>query len=225
MSKILISGCGISYSKQERPTWVNVLKICGADIDDRAGPAISNQLILDSMIDAVVNNKYHQAVCQLTSMGKLDVEINNSQRKEELVDKDTIRNFMHNGYWPSSSSSEHPSKKLYYQYLYSPTLEENNLIYKWMLLEKICNEKDIKLHTILGYGIKWTNTLYKQIKTNFNFKIYNMYKNGELYKHHDHSLGEGNTVPNKHFAIWLANYINDNFLKLKIKEKLKKFYV
>lgn len=225
MSKILISGCGISWSMQERPTWTNVLKICGADIDDRAGPAIGNQLILDNMLEAVIHNEYDQAVCQLTSVKKLDVEINTDERKTELVDKDSIRNFMWNGFWPSSHSSEHLSKKLYYQYLYSPLLEENNLIYKWMLLEKICNEKNIKLHTILGYDIKWANILHKQIKTDFDFKIYEAYKNGDLYKYHDHGLGEKNTVPNKHFAIWLASYINNNFLKLKIEEKLKKFYV
>lgn len=223
MSKILISGCGISWSSQERPTWVNVLKICGADIDDLAGPAISNQLILDNMINAVINNNYDQAICQLTTMGKLDVEINNQERREELVKKDSVRNFTYNNYWPSSVSSEHLSKKLYYQYLYSPTLEENNLIYKWMLLDKICEEKNIKLHTVLGYEILWSNTLHTKIKTDFNFKIYEFYKQHDLYKYHDHSLGIKNTVPNKHFAVWLAKYINNNFLKLEIKEKLKKF--
>jgi hypothetical protein len=224
MSKILISGCGISWSLQERPTWVNVLKICGANIDDRAGPAISNQLILDNMIDAVINNSYDQAICQLTSMGKLDVEINNQERNEELVKKDSIRNFTYNNYWPSSVSSEHLSKKLYYQYLYSPTLEENNLIFKWMLLDKICEEKNIKLHTILGYEIKWVNPLHTIIKakTDFNFKIYESYKQNNLYKYHDHSLGIKNTVPNKKFAVWLAKYINNNLLKLDL-EKLKKF--
>lgn len=223
MSKILVSGCGISWSSQERPTWVNVLKICGANVDDRAGPAISNQLILDNMISAVIENNYDQAICQLTSMGKLDVEINNKERNAELVEKDSIRNFTYNNYWPSSNSSEHPSKKLYYQYLYSPKLEENNLIHKWMLLEKICEEKDIRLHTILGYEITWTNTLHTKIKTDFNFKIYPCYEQNDLYKYHDHSLGSQNTVPNKKFAIWLAKYINSNFLKLALEEKLKKF--
>jgi hypothetical protein len=223
MSKILISGCGISWSLQDRPTWVNVLKICGVDIDDQAGPAISNQLILDNMISAVINNNYNQAICQLTSMGKLDVEITNQERNEELVEKDTIRNFTFNNYWPSSVSSEHLSKKLYYQYLYSPTLEENNLIYKWMLLDKICTEKNIKLHTILGYEMGWTNPLHAKIKTDFNFKIYEFYKQHDLYKYHDHMLGIKNNVPNKNFAVWLAKYINNNFLKLEIEKKLKKF--
>ena len=49
MSKILTSGCGLSWSKQDRPTWVNVLKLCGVEIDDQAGPAISNQLILNNI--------------------------------------------------------------------------------------------------------------------------------------------------------------------------------
>ena len=82
MSKILISGCGLTWSQQERPTWVKVLKICDVDIDDQAGPAISNQLILNNMIESVMNNDYAQAVCQLTSTMKLEVELTNDKRKE-----------------------------------------------------------------------------------------------------------------------------------------------
>ena len=81
MSKILISGCGMSWSSQERPTWVNVLKLCGVDIEDRAGPAISNQLILNKMLESVMDNNYSQAICQLTSIKKLDVELINDERK------------------------------------------------------------------------------------------------------------------------------------------------
>jgi hypothetical protein len=92
-----------------------------------------------------------------------------------------------------------------------------------MLLKRICEEKNIKLHTVLGYKINWINPLHKQIKTNFDFKIYEFYEKSDLYKYHDHSLGGKNTVPNKQFAIWLAKYINNNFLKLEIREKLKKF--
>lgn len=221
MSKILISGCGISWSSQERPTWVSVLKICGLDIDDRAGPAISNQLILDQLIEAVMDKQYDQVICQLTSMGKLDIEIINDIRKKELVDPDSIRNFIYKNYWPSSYSEEHLSKKLYYEYLHSPTLEENNLIHKWMLLDRLCQVKNTKLHTVLGYAINWQNHQYKNIKTNFNFKIYEYYKQSEFYKYHDHGLG--NTVPNKNFAVWFAKYVNKNFLTLDIEEKLKRF--
>ena len=93
VSKILISGCGISWSGQERPTWVNVLKLCGVDVDDQAGPAISNQLILNNMIESVIDNSYYnQAICQLTSTKKLDIELTNQQR-EDVAKQDTIRNF------------------------------------------------------------------------------------------------------------------------------------
>ena len=74
MSKILTSGCGLSWSKQDRPTWVNVLKLCGVEIDDQAGPAISNQLILNNMIECVMKNYYSQAIRLLTGTKKLDIE-------------------------------------------------------------------------------------------------------------------------------------------------------
>ena len=92
MSKILVSGCGLTWSKQERPTWVNVLKLCGVNIDDQAGPAISNQLILNNMIESVMDNDYKQAICQLTGTKKLDIELTNEQRKK-VAKQDTIRNF------------------------------------------------------------------------------------------------------------------------------------
>ena len=223
MSKILISGCGISWSKQERPTWVNVLELCGVDIDDQAGPAISNQLILNNMIESVMNNDYVQAICQLTSTMKLDVELTNEQRKK-VVEQDTIRNFTYNNYWPSSSSAEHNSKKLYYEYLYSPTIEQSDIIYKWLLLKKLCNEKNIKLHTVLGYKIRWTNQKYNLIDTNHDYYIWNDYTLGQYYALHDHSVGEKNTVPNKYFHIHLAKKFNNDFLHLPIDAKLEKFH-
>jgi len=35
----------MSYSKQEKPSWVKVLKICGLNIVDVGGPAVSNEWI------------------------------------------------------------------------------------------------------------------------------------------------------------------------------------
>ena len=223
MSKILISGCGMSWSSQERPTWVNVLKLCGVDIEDRAGPAISNQLILNKMLESVTDNNYSQEICQLTSIKKLDVELINDERKA-LVENDTIRNFTCDGYWPSSVSEEHESKKLYYKYLYSPAIEQSDIVYKWMLLKKHCDEKNIKLHTVLGYTIEWTNQKYKLIDTNHDYCIWNDYILGEYYALHDHSLGEKNTVPNKYFHVYLARKFNNDFLDLPIEEKLEKFH-
>ena len=223
MSKILISGCGLSWSQQERPTWVKVLRICGVDIDDQAGPAISNQLILNNMIESVMDNDYSQAVCQLTSRMKLDVELTNDKRKE-VAGQDSIRNFTYKNYWPSSHSEDHESKRLYYEYLHSPSMEESDIIYKWMLLKKLCNQKDIKLHTVLGYGISWKNKNYKVIDTDHEYCIWNDYTTGEYWKSHDHSQGEKNTVPNKHFHLHLARKFNREFLKLDIEDKLQKFH-
>jgi hypothetical protein len=223
MSKILISGCGLSWSKQERPTWSKVIKLCGVDIDDQAGPAISNQMILNNMIESVMDNDYDQAICQLTSAGKLDVELTSKQR-QKMMEDDTIRNFVYKNHWPSSVSDDHDSKKLYYEYLYSPKIEQSDIIYKWLLLERLCREKGIVLHTIMGYSIQWTNQRYKLIKADHNYNVYDDYKNGDTYKDHDHSMGEKNTVPNKYFQVYLAKKINDEMLKLPISEKLKKFH-
>lgn len=222
MSKILISGCGLSWSRQERPTWVNVLRLCGVDIDDLAGPAISNQLILNSMIDSVLNNEYSQAICQLTATGKLDVEMTDD--RQHLVDNDPIRNFTHGGFWPSSNSTSHPSKKMYYEHLYSPKLEQSDIVYKWMLLKRLCDEKGIKLHTVYGYKIDWIERGWgEQIDTDPKYTIWDDYINGEHWRHHDHSKGVNNTVPNKHFMIHLAEKINEDFLHLAVDSKLRKF--
>ena len=223
MSKILISGCGMSWSKQERPTWCNVLKMCGVDIDDQAGPAISNQMILNSMIEGVLDNDYEQDVCQLSSTGKLDIELTDEQR-HSVMRQDTIRNFTHKGYWPSSASDEHESKKLFYRYLHSPTLEQSDIIYKWLLLDKLCKEKGIKLHTIFGYAIKWKTDRHTLIRAEHVYNIWDDYVNGKHYKQHDHSVGKKNTVPNKYFQIYLAKKINNEMLKLPISEKLERFH-
>lgn len=222
MSKILISGCGISWSGQHRPTWVNVLKICGADIDDHGGPAISNQTILNRMIEAVLDNDYDQAVCQLTGTGKLDVEINSDARRE-VMRSDSIRNFTHRGVWPSSSSEEHESKRMYYKYLHSPTAEQKDIIFKWSLLDRLCADKGTILHTVMGYKLDWLTGRHTLIRTDHDYSIYADYTQGEHYQHHDHSVGEKNTVPNKHFQIHLAKKINNEMLKLPIQDRLEKF--
>ena len=175
------------------------------------------------MIESVMNNNYSQAVCQLTSTKKLDIELTNEQRKK-VAEQDTIRNFTYKNYWPSSISAEHDSKKLYYEYLHSPSIEESDIIYKWLLLKKLCDEKNIKLHTVLGYSIGWGDQKYKLIDTNHDYDIWNDYTQGEYWKLHDDSLGEKNTVPNKYFMIYLARKFNNDFLDLPIEEKLEKFH-
>jgi hypothetical protein len=138
MSKILISGCGISWASQPKPTWVTVLKLCGVDIDDRAGPAISNQLILDSMIEAVVNNRYDHAVCQLTNMGKLDVEINSEKRKKDLVEK--LMSF-----GPKQLNFNHISRNN--TYCFNSINRISNLLFSnSMKLISFCNTVDIEIN-------------------------------------------------------------------------------
>jgi hypothetical protein len=223
MSKILISGCGMSWSKQEKPTWVNVLKICGADIDDRSGPAISNQLILNSMIEAIMEGEYSQAVCQLTATGKLDVELTNPQR-EKVKEADSTRNFKHGDYWPSSFSQDHLSKKLYYEYLHSPTIEQSDIIYKWMLLKRLCEDRNVKLHTILGYKIQWHQRYnHRLIETDHNWHIQEDYMNSEYYSLHDHTTKDNNPVPNKYYMVCLAKRLNTMYLNLPINDRLEKF--
>ena len=125
MSKILISGCGITFSG-ERPTWSKVLRIAGYDITDLSGPAISNQLILNQLLQELHCNKYDHVVCQLTSFGKLDVQLND--HNAWLKDNDSLRNFSYKGFWPSSLSNESKIKQMYYDYLYSPKLDEEDTL-------------------------------------------------------------------------------------------------
>lgn len=218
MSKILISGCGISFSG-ERPTWVKVLKISGLDITDLSGPAISNTLIVNQLLEEAYKNRYDHVICQLTALGKLDVELNTHNRW--LYEQDSLRNFSYKGYWPSSTSDEHFIKKNYYQYLYSPTLEIQDLIFKLLHLQDKCKESKTRLHIIQGYNIEWNNKLVEKINFDRNFNIYQMYKKSKHYLNHDYS--NFNTVPNKNFQIELARHICEKYLKISV-DKLNKFY-
>ena len=74
MSKILISGCGISFPG-ERPTWVKILELCKLNITDLSGPAISNYLILNQLLIELNKNSYTHCICQLTCSVKLDVQL------------------------------------------------------------------------------------------------------------------------------------------------------
>ena len=128
---------------------------------------------------------------------------------------DTVRNFSHKGYWPSSTSTEHESKQMYYKYLYSPYMEEQNIILKLLLLQKLCKETDTKLMLIQGYDLKWTNPLHSKLKLFKDFIIYDDYVSSKHYNGHEYGL-----VPSKEYMILLANKINDS---LKLNLPLEKF--
>ena len=147
MSKILTSGCGITFPG-ERPTWVNVLKICGLNVKDLSGPAISNTLILNQLITECNKNRYDYVICQLTSKKKLDIELNDHNKK--YMDGDPLRNFSYKGFWPSSVGADNDIKRMYYKYLYSPKLDEDDTILKLMLLQHICKQHQSELFIMQG---------------------------------------------------------------------------
>lgn len=202
--KFLISGCGMSWSKQEKKTWVNIFRAAGLRITDVGGPAVSNQWILNKAIIELYNSSYDTAIIQLTSLGKLDVEVD-SNRIAELVNTDSVRNFTHKGVWPSSASDDHVSKKLYYQWLFSPNLEIEDIVCKLLLLSILCKQKNIKLYVYQGYNILWSaeqKKLLDDVITD-STSLYDEYLNSVHYQFHD----DTNTVPNMSYQFSLAKMI------------------
>jgi hypothetical protein len=200
--KILVSGCGLSWSGQERKVWTNILKVAGIDIIDVGGPAVSNQWIFDQAFMTLLDNQdITDVVIQLTSLGKLDVEVN-PDRQLNLVESDSIRNFTYKGIWPSSASQEHLSKKLWYEFLYSPNLEQQELFCKLILLDHWCNTHDIKLTVVQGYHIPWTDTqkeIVASILYDINYIIWNAYEQSTSY-----ITDVYNSVPRIEFQFELA---------------------
>lgn len=219
--KILISGCGLSWSGQVKKTWVNVLKAVGADVVDVGGPAVSNQWILNSVAGHVLTNPVDTVIVQLTSLGKLDVEVN-PERLAELVEPDTLRNFTFKGIWPSSVSEEHPAKQLWQKWLYSPTLELQDIRIKLSLLKYFFNSKSIDFFVFLGYNIipEYMLQSFNGLLTMPEFIIYNDYMQSEFFEtdnaHNVH-------VPNIKYQIELARQIN-TVCKLGFCEKLNKLH-
>ena len=203
--KYLISGCGISFSGQERKTWVNILKVSGVNLVDVGGPAVSNQWILNKTTLELLDNQYDTVIIQLSSIGKLDVETSN-ERYNELIVNDSIRNFTYEGIWPSSVSADHLSKQLYYKWLYSPALETEDLVCKLVLLQDWCTQRNIDLYVFQGYAIPWTNKqkeLLSNIIYDLDTDLYSDYPNSEHYQFHDHK----NTVPCLSYQFVLAKMI------------------
>lgn len=219
---VLVSGCGISFGKGQLPTWIKVLKLCKVPIQDQTGPGITNDLICNLLIDNILSNEkeYTHVICQLTQFGKLDVELN--KNNIEIMRNDSLRNYSWMGYWPSSFSKDHVSKQLYYEFLYSPNIEQKNLAIKLILLEKICKEKNLPLLIILGTSLKLTDPLLDKLTClDLNFNIMDDYKQSKYYKFHNKE--QIAITPNKFYQIHLAQKINKTFLKFNIDKYIKKF--
>jgi hypothetical protein len=185
--KLLVSGCGISFGGQTARTWVNILSLAGADITDVGGPAVSNQWIINrAFLQLEADSDIRQAVIQLTAIGKLDVEINN-ERIKTLVEPDPIRNFTVDDVWPSSASTEHPSKQLWKQWLFSPKLEQQDVICKLRLLKHWCVMHDVKLTVIQGYRMLWDQDQQAQLASvinDLNYNIMDHYHSTDWYNSH-----------------------------------------
>ena len=203
--KVLVSGCGFSFGGQARKTWVNVLKSVGVRIVDVGGPAVSNQWILNqAFLKLLEDDSINQVILQLTSTGKLDVEVN-LQRQAELVDTDSLRNFTFRGIWPSSHSVDHESKRLYNQWLTSPGLETQDVFCKIMLLQDWCQSRRIEFTVMQAYDMPWTESQRSRLSSiiaNIADPLYDQYKRSEHYQHHDHP-GQ-NSVPCEQYQIDLA---------------------
>ena len=202
-NKILVSGCGFSWSGQEKKTWVNVLKSIGCDITDVGGPAVSNQWIINKAFTSLLSEKYNHVIIQLTSLGKLDVEVD-EQRIQELVNADSLRNFTVGNVWPSSHSKEHESKRLYNRWLSSPGLEVEELSCKLIMLDDWCARRGIPLIVLQGYTIPWKLPQAKSILYNKE-PLYDLYQHSSLYQFHDHD--NQNTVPCLQYHLSLAETI------------------
>ena len=219
MSKVLVSGCGITFSG-ERPTWTKVLWLSGVAMVDVSGPAISNYTILNNLLEQLYTQEdFSHVICQLTFMGKLDVQLQDNNRW--LMEQDSIRNFEFQGYWPSSNSMDDPVKRNWKDYLYSPKMEEQDIIFKLLLLQDLCILKKIPLMIVQGYPIQWTNPLIDCIQIS-DYIIYEAYKQDDSYYEDNHSLK--NNVPMKEFQIKLARKFNNMFLHMDL-PKLDKFNV
>lgn len=182
--KLLVSGCGITFSGQQAKTWVNILSLAGADIIDVSGPAVSNQWILNrAFLHMAGDSTIGQTVIQLTALNKLDVEIN-SERIATLVDPDPIRNFTVDDVWPSSASTEHESKRLWQQWLSSPGLERQDIMCKLLMLKHWCDTHGIDLVVVQGYDLFWNDDQRAQLSaviTDIDRNIMDDYRATEWY--------------------------------------------
>lgn len=205
--KLLVSGCGFSWSGQERKTWVNVLRSVGMNITDVGGPAVSNQWILNRAFEQLLAHRFDHVVIQITSIGKLDVEILDD-RFSVLVEPDTLRNFTVDGVWPSSHSREHEAKALYQDLLASPGLETQDLYCKLILLDHWCETHKIKLTVLQAYEIPWTAEQHaglSKIIHNINQPLYHEYRASEHYQLHD--TANHNAVPCLEYHCELAQIV------------------
>lgn len=220
--KILINGCGYTFWKQAKhKTWAKIFHLLPCCVVDISGPAVSNQWILDQTFFSLLeDDSITDVVLQLTSIGKLDVEVNDDRM--QMINDDALRNFIFQGIWPSSHSLDHESKRLWKKYLWSPKLEINELCTKIMLLKDWCETHQKNFLCYQAYDIKWTDQQRKYLDNciqNIDSPWNRIYQNSSYYHQHDHS--GLNTVPCWAYHIELAKIVASD-LGLNISSILEK---
>lgn len=235
-TKILTSGCGITFSRQKVKTWVNILQLSGCDVTDVSGPAVSNQWIINkAFVKLVTDPTIKTVILQLTSLEKLDVEVD-QERITELVRPDAIRNFVidhdyevkshdqieSSGVWPSSRSIDHQSKLHWYKWLCSPGLEREDLYCKLLLLNFFCQQQNIALHVYQGYDVPWDTKQYQDLQRiikNIDASFYTVYEKSQHYQ----DLGlQDSTVPTLAFQIEIAHIVSQH-LPTTVQHKVAKY--
>jgi hypothetical protein len=158
--------------------------VAGANIVDVGAPAVSNQWILNrAFLQLEQDPQIKKAIIQLTSIGKLDVEVND-ERIKVLVEPDSIRSFTIDNIWPSSASTEHESKLLWKQWLLSPGLEQQDIICKLKLLKHWCCTHEVELLVVQGYDLGWNGQQQQAllgIIDNIDYIIMDEYKTTHWY--------------------------------------------
>jgi hypothetical protein len=182
-TKLLVSGCGITYTGQPARTWATILKLAGVDVIDVSGPAVSNQWIVNrAFMKLQQDSEIKHAIIQLTALGKLDVEVD-LVRELALVRSDSTRNFVVDSVWPSSTSIEHPAKSAWREMLFSPRLEQQDLEVKLTLLQEWCTQRDIQMLVVQGYDMHWHNhDEMNSIIDNIEWNVMSDYQQTKWYK-------------------------------------------
>jgi hypothetical protein len=218
-TKLLVSGCGITYTGQPARTWATILKLAGIDVIDVSGPAVSNQWIVNrAFLKLQQDPEIKHAIIQLTALGKLDVEVD-LVRELALVRSDSTRNFVVDGVWPSSTSIEHPAKSAWREMLFSPRLEQQDLEVKLTLLQEWCTQRDIQMLVVQGYDMHWHNhDEMNSIIDNIEWNVMSDYQQTKWYQ-----LDSEKDVPVTEYQFELAIRLTQRILP-SYTDKLQKIY-
>jgi hypothetical protein len=204
MSKLITSGCGISQRDfKHYPIWVHFPTISHKlKHISIGGPAVGNEYIGRTCKKHILENLDVEAVIiQWTSIGKLDLFVENENTLDEIKDFN-LRNFVvdmnssvvnHKGFWPSSNSSDNFLKELYNNNFKSKIYDHIKDLEYILDIQTLCELHGIPYYFFFGYEFDFEfirNTselehLYKSINWNkfmTRTPMYDLYQNSDEYK-------------------------------------------